>query len=310
MEARRAIAERLEARQASSNTPNARQYWENDFADVDYVDLGTGAYSVDWSNPPGGNFVIGKGWQPARDLKVNYTASFSTTGAAYLALYGWTTNPLVEYYVIEAMGNHNPSDNISSTQYGCVTSDGGTYEIWQKKRINAPSIQDDHTDFEEYWSVRRSMRAGGTRQPSTQVTISGPGKPSASISARSSTWISSLKVKPVPATLPSPLVHCRRRAYVRHRRRPAGRRRRQGRVRFPAQRGVLPLRQPPRLRRPRRQRLSPLLNQPLSQNAYYDAYYDAHDYANYDAHDQEHQDEGYQDEDYEDEDYEDYRGCY
>jgi len=68
MEARRAIAERLEARQASSNTPNARQYWENDFADVDYVDLGTGAYSVDWSNPPGGNFVIGKGWQPARDL--------------------------------------------------------------------------------------------------------------------------------------------------------------------------------------------------------------------------------------------------
>jgi len=66
--------------------------------------------------------------------------------------------------VIEAMGNHNPSDNISSTQYGCVTSDGGTYEIWQKKRINAPSIQDDHTDFEEYWSVRRSMRAGGSKR--------------------------------------------------------------------------------------------------------------------------------------------------
>lgn len=93
---------------------------------------------------------------------VNYTGTFRTSGAAYLALYGWTDNPLVEYYVIEAMGNHNPSDNISSTQYGCMQSDGGTYEIWQKKRINAPSIKGDHTDFEQFWSVRTSMRVGGT----------------------------------------------------------------------------------------------------------------------------------------------------
>jgi endo-1,4-beta-xylanase len=82
---------------------------------------------------------------------VNYTGSFQTSGAAYLALYGWTNNPLVEYYVIEAMGNHNPSDNVSATQYGCLTSDGGVYEIWEKKRTNAPSILGDNTDFEQYW---------------------------------------------------------------------------------------------------------------------------------------------------------------
>lgn len=93
---------------------------------------------------------------------VNYTGTFKTSGAAYLALYGWTDNPLVEYYVIEAMGNHNPSDNISSTQYGCLQSDGGTYEIWQKKRTNAPSIKGDHTDFQQFWSVRTSMHVGGT----------------------------------------------------------------------------------------------------------------------------------------------------
>lgn len=51
------------------------------------------------------------------------------------------------------MGKHNPSDNASVTQYGTLTSDGGTYEIWQKERINAPSIIGDNTDFQQYWYV-------------------------------------------------------------------------------------------------------------------------------------------------------------
>lgn len=63
--------------------------------------------------------------------------------------------------MIESMGNHNPSDNVSATQYGCHTSDGGIYEIWEKKRINAPSIQGDNTDFEQYWSIRTKMHVGG-----------------------------------------------------------------------------------------------------------------------------------------------------
>lgn len=108
----------------------------------------------------------------------NYTGTFKTTGWAYLALYGWTTNPLVEYYVIESsssppspffhllnplpVGKHNPSDNASATQYGSLTSDGGTYEIWQKERINAPSIIGDKTNFQQYWSIRTKMHCGGT----------------------------------------------------------------------------------------------------------------------------------------------------
>jgi endo-1,4-beta-xylanase len=60
------------------------------------------------------------------------------------------------------VGDHNPSDNASATQYGTLTSDGGTYEIWQKERINAPSIIGDNTDFQQYWSIRTKMHSGGT----------------------------------------------------------------------------------------------------------------------------------------------------
>jgi endo-1,4-beta-xylanase len=60
------------------------------------------------------------------------------------------------------VGDHNPSDNASATQYGTLTSDGGTYEIWQKMRTNAPSIIGDHTDFQQYWSIRTKMHCGGT----------------------------------------------------------------------------------------------------------------------------------------------------
>lgn len=60
------------------------------------------------------------------------------------------------------MGDHNPSDNASANYFGTMQSDGATYEIWQKERTNAPSIEGDNTDFQQYWSIRTSMHCGGT----------------------------------------------------------------------------------------------------------------------------------------------------
>jgi endo-1,4-beta-xylanase len=60
------------------------------------------------------------------------------------------------------VGKHNPSDNASANYFGNFDTDGATYEIWQKERINAPSILGDHTDFQQYWSIRTKMHCGGT----------------------------------------------------------------------------------------------------------------------------------------------------
>ncbi|KAH3906790.1 endo-1,4-beta-xylanase [Parastagonospora nodorum] len=144
------------------NSFNAIQNWANDFADVTFKNNAGGNFNVTWDNNPGGNFVVGKGYRPGRDMLFNYTGTFKVNGWAYLALYGWTTNPLVEYYVIESMGKHNPSDNASANYFGTLDSDGATYEIWQKERTNAPSIIGDNTDFQQYWSIRTKMHCGGT----------------------------------------------------------------------------------------------------------------------------------------------------
>ena len=131
------------------------EYWK---------DSGTGSlilkpdgFSVSWS---GINNLLGrKGIRPgSKNLSVAYDANYQPNGNSYLCVYGWTRNPLIEYYIVDSWGTWKPPGGSS---VGTVSCDGGTYDIYKTQRVSQPSIDGTQT-FYQFWSVRTAKRTCGT----------------------------------------------------------------------------------------------------------------------------------------------------
>jgi endo-1,4-beta-xylanase len=101
-----------------------------------------GNYALKWSGV--GDVVGGKGWNPGSARTVNYNVG-SANGFNTISVYGWTTNPLVEYYITE-FGQLFTSN---ATFKGSVSSDGRTYSTFIHQQVNQPSIVGTAT-FNQY----------------------------------------------------------------------------------------------------------------------------------------------------------------
>ncbi len=154
---------------SSQSGQNGGYYYEHwtDGGGTACMTLGSeGSFSVTWTNC--NNFVSRKGksyddtqtYQQLGGITINFACSYNPSGNSYLCVYGWTHNPLIEFYVVESFGTWEPPGS-SATSKGTITVDGSTYKVYTSQRVNQPSIEGTAT-FTQFWSVRTSKRASGT----------------------------------------------------------------------------------------------------------------------------------------------------
>ena len=85
---------------------------------------------------------------------------------SYIGIYGWTREPLVEWYIVDNTGSEwMPGDWVaqgsSAKKHGVFEIDGAKYTVYEGDRTSY-SIDGDNTYFKQYFSVRTSKRDCGT----------------------------------------------------------------------------------------------------------------------------------------------------
>ena len=83
------------------------------------------------------------------------------SGNSYLSVYGWTVEPLIEFYVVEDWRRWIPSMAEGSVLKDSFEIDGSIYDIYESTRVNQPSII-GNTTFQQYFSIRRDVRNSGS----------------------------------------------------------------------------------------------------------------------------------------------------
>ncbi|KAG4081470.1 hypothetical protein H8356DRAFT_1300325 [Neocallimastix lanati (nom. inval.)] len=80
---------------------------------------------------------------------------------SYVGIYGWTRNPLVEFYVVDNwLSQWRPGDWVGNKKHGDFVIDGATYTVYENTRYG-PSIDGD-TNFKQFFSIRQQARDCGT----------------------------------------------------------------------------------------------------------------------------------------------------
>jgi hypothetical protein len=79
-------------------------------------------------------------------------------GYSYVGIYGWSVNPLHEYYIIDDWFGSRPNPG---TKVGTITVDGGTYDILTHTQTNQPAITGMNATFVQFWSLRQTARQCG-----------------------------------------------------------------------------------------------------------------------------------------------------
>ena len=79
---------------------------------------------------------------------------------SFIGVYGWSNEPLVEYYIVEDSYGNGPAVPFATQQRGQFDLDGASYRVYTGTKTNQPSIHGNAT-FQQVFSVRQSPRQCG-----------------------------------------------------------------------------------------------------------------------------------------------------
>lgn len=143
------------------------ELWKDNGDTTFNVEPGGGNFSCEWSNINNALFRRGKKFDCTQtydelgNISIDYGVDYQPDGNSYMCVYGWTREPLVEFYIVESWGSWRPPG--APFAIGTVTVDGAVYDIYKTTRIEQPSIDGTQT-FDQYWSVRQEKpQADGTK---------------------------------------------------------------------------------------------------------------------------------------------------
>ena len=136
-----------------------------------------GSFTCSWSNIE--NFLarMGKNYdskkqnykQIGSNIVLTYDVEYTPRGNSYMCVYGWTRNPLMEYYIVEGWGDWRPPGD-GAERKGNVTLNGHTYDICKTMRYNQPSL-DGTATFPQYWSIRTQSGSANNQTNKMSGTI-------------------------------------------------------------------------------------------------------------------------------------------
>jgi len=147
------------------------ELWNQNAKGTACMTIGSGSlFSGEWSNVE--NYLARRGFGYDKTQQHEEIGTFyakydcdynpsSASGNSYLSIYGWTIEPLIEFYIIEDWQNWIPSMAAGAKLIGTISANDGIYDIYENTRVNQPSIV-GNTTFQQYFSIRQKKRESGT----------------------------------------------------------------------------------------------------------------------------------------------------
>ena len=137
------------------------EMWNMNCAGEIEYEPGEGTFTCKWSNIDNCLAMMGRKYDTSKKnyydfgrISLTYDIDITPQGNATYGAYGWTRNPLSEYYIVEGWGNWRPCPDSKDHYAGSSTVNGHEYDVFRYYRYNQPSIMGTMS-FPTYYCVRK-----------------------------------------------------------------------------------------------------------------------------------------------------------